>query len=280
MNFVEESLTDEMKADLKDAESYYVSCGIFDSYLRRNVNEQVYEELQAIDANVAFTWKNGSHDWAVWRAQLSDFAKNYLWETGDPEPPVTTTLGVQVESNTLFQDSTPDAHYQATFTLDTSGFAKEVAKVEVGGNFQFYTEDQLDDYLANEDTIEPGKSYEEFTLSGYRATEYKAGMFTTGVAMDLAATGQANYLYELSEIGENICRPACHCQGVSITMITLLLMQMVVRKRSRTQPICRLPMVTAMPTTVLFYVGNSEDCVAGEEYVFQERMARPEQSTM
>ena len=67
-----------MKADLKDAESYYVSCGIFDSYLRRNVNEQVYEELQAIDANVAFTWKNGSHDWAVWRAQLSDFAKNYL----------------------------------------------------------------------------------------------------------------------------------------------------------------------------------------------------------
>ena len=64
--------------------------------------------------------------------------------------------GVAVTENTLFQDSTPDAHYQATFTLDTSDFAKEVAKVEVGGNFQFYTEDQLDDYLANEDTIEPG----------------------------------------------------------------------------------------------------------------------------
>ena len=268
MNFVEESLTDEMKADLKDAESYYVSCGIFDSYLRRNVNEQVYEELQAIDANVAFTWKNGSHDWAVWRAQLSDFAKNYLWETGDPEPPVTTTLGVQVESNTLFQDSTPDAHYQATFTLDTSGFAKEVAKVEVGGNFQFYTEDQLDDYLANEDTIEPGKSYEEFTLSGYRATEYKAGMFTTGVAMDLAATGQANYLYELSEIEENIWQTSLPLPGGQYYYDYF-----ITYADGTTETIkdpANLPIANGDSDAnhSLFYVGNSEDCVAGEEYVF------------
>lgn len=80
LDFVEETLTLEMVAAFPKVSQYYVSVGIFDIFVRRNVNVQINEELIKAGANVVFEWKNGAHDWGVWRSQFSEFVKDYLWD--------------------------------------------------------------------------------------------------------------------------------------------------------------------------------------------------------
>ena len=80
LDFVEETLTLEMVAAFPKVSQYYVSVGIFDTFVRRNVNVQINEELIKAGANVVFEWKNGAHDWGVWRSQFSEFVKDYLWD--------------------------------------------------------------------------------------------------------------------------------------------------------------------------------------------------------
>lgn len=186
----------------------------------------------------------------------------------EPELPVP---GVTVSENTLFTETTPDAHYQATFTLDTSSFEKEVSQVQVGGNMQFYTEDQLPEYLKNEGKNDPEVlDYAEFVLPGYTAYEYEEGMFTTGVALDLATTGQANYLYDLLPTEEN--------QNLWTVTIPLPGGQyyydyFITYEDGETETIkdpCNLPFANGTSDSghSLFYVGNSDDCIPGEEYVY------------
>lgn len=86
LDFVSETLTPEMKSAFKNAKQYYVSVGIYDTFVRRDVNVQVDKELQAAGANVVFKWKNGAHDWGVWRDQFTEFVKDYLWDAEKVEP--------------------------------------------------------------------------------------------------------------------------------------------------------------------------------------------------
>lgn len=80
LDFVEETLTPEMVAAFPKASQYYISVGIFDTFVRRDVNVQINKELTKAGANVVFKWKNGAHDWGVWRSQFSEFVKDYLWD--------------------------------------------------------------------------------------------------------------------------------------------------------------------------------------------------------
>lgn len=86
LDFASETLTPEMKSAFKNVKQYYVSVGIYDTFLRRDVNVQVDKELQAAGANVVFKWKNGAHDWGVWRDQFTEFVKDYLWDVEKVEP--------------------------------------------------------------------------------------------------------------------------------------------------------------------------------------------------
>lgn len=86
LDFVNETLTAEMIAKFPKAIQYYISVGIYDTFTRRDVNVQINEELKAAGANVVFKWKNGAHDWGVWRDQFSEFVKDYLWDAKKNEP--------------------------------------------------------------------------------------------------------------------------------------------------------------------------------------------------
>ena len=41
---------------------------------------KLMKNLIKAGANVVFEWKNGAHDWGVWRSQFSEFVKDYLWD--------------------------------------------------------------------------------------------------------------------------------------------------------------------------------------------------------
>ena len=103
MDFVKETLTEEMIKTFPNAIQYYISVGIYDSAVRRNVNVQVYEELEKAGANVEFKWKNGAHDWGVWRNQFSEFVKDYLWDVEAKETPITPNPS---ESDVVTGDTT------------------------------------------------------------------------------------------------------------------------------------------------------------------------------
>ena len=180
----------------------------------------------------------------------------------EPTEPV---LGVSVSENTLFTESTPDAHYQATFTLDTSNFEKKVTKVEVGGNMQFYTEDQLSEYLKNEGTDNP-----EFVLPGYTAYEYKNNMFTTGIAIDVAKTGKLYYLYELKQIEgkENLWTGTIPLPGGQYFYDYFITYEDGTTETIKDPANMPVANGTSDSGHSLFYVGNRNDCITGEEYVF------------
>jgi len=243
LDFSKGTLTDEMREDIKDAAMYYVSCGIYDAYLRRNVDVQVYDELIASGANAAYEWKNGTHDWAVWRAQLTTFAKDYLWSQETAEEPVP---GVTISENTDYPES--DANYQVTFTYKAS--SADVESVSILGNFTFYTEDQAELIMSGED-------------SAYHTPyEYKEGMFQTGYAV--SEKGYA--LFEMENLGNGyfqITLPLPGCQyfyGFA--------------ENNDLSKIAKDP--TNMPVAndgsdsgwSLIYVGNANDCLEGQEYVY------------
>jgi len=88
LNFIKDAdgnntVTDAQRVGFRRAENFYVSVGEFDSFVRRNVNVDAYDELKSAGASTEFFWKPGAHDWAVWRNQLTEFAKDYLWEEGE-----------------------------------------------------------------------------------------------------------------------------------------------------------------------------------------------------
>ena len=120
LDFVNETLTQEMIKNFTKANQYYVSVGIYDTFVRRDVNVQMNEELHKAGANVVFKWKNGAHDWGVWRNQFSEFVKDYLWdvEKNDPVPsqpePVVPELSADLTTKTAKSVKTGDS-------LDISG---------------------------------------------------------------------------------------------------------------------------------------------------------------
>ncbi len=77
-----EQATEEELLALKD-NIYYQSCGWVDNgngaQDRRGTVAYITETLSKYSDNYYFDWKKGAHDWAVWRAQLTTFAKEYLW---------------------------------------------------------------------------------------------------------------------------------------------------------------------------------------------------------
>ena len=87
LNFIKtngvNTVTPEQKKAFGEHGFYYVSVGEFDSFVRRNVNVDTYDELKEDGAKTVFFWKPGAHDWAVWRNQLTEFTKDYLWDALD-----------------------------------------------------------------------------------------------------------------------------------------------------------------------------------------------------
>ncbi|MBQ9824658.1 MAG: MBL fold metallo-hydrolase, partial [Solobacterium sp.] len=87
LNFIKtngvNTVTPEQKKAFGEHGFYYVSVGEFDSFVRRDVNVDTYDELVEDGAKTVFFWKPGAHDWAVWRNQLTEFTKDYLWDALD-----------------------------------------------------------------------------------------------------------------------------------------------------------------------------------------------------
>ncbi|WP_294578662.1 esterase family protein [uncultured Thomasclavelia sp.] len=75
---------------------YYECSGTVDNGMGRQdrygtVNT-VYETLLNNGADVTLEWKNGAHDWGIWRAALSTFVKDYLWTVKDDNKPITPEI--------------------------------------------------------------------------------------------------------------------------------------------------------------------------------------------
>lgn len=242
LDFKAGTLTDEMRADMKDAAMYYISCGIYDAYLRRNVDVQVYDELVASGANAVYEWKNGTHDWAVWRAQLSTFAKDYLWSKSSAETP---EPGVVITENTEYPDT--DANYQVTFTYKAS--SEDVKSVSLVGNFTFYTEEQAKDVMAGKET------------AAHTPYEYKDGMFQTGYGV------YEGYLpLEMDNLGNGyfqITLPLPGCQYFYGFVEDGDLSK--VSKDPTNLPIANGDSDSGWS---LIYVGNANDCLEGQEYIY------------
>lgn len=243
LDFAAGTLTDEMRADMKDAAKYYVSCGIYDAYLRRNVDVKVYEELVASGADATYEWKNGTHDWAVWRAQLTTFAKDYLWTKESQETPVP---GVTIAENTDYPDT--DANYQVTFTYKASSEA--VQSVSLVGNFTFYTEEQAKEIMGGKDS------------AAHTPYEYKDGMFQTGYGVS-----ELGYVpLELTNLGNGYFQitlplPGCqYCYGF---------IENTDPSKVYKDP-TNLPIANGDSDSgwSLIYVGNANDCLEGQEYIY------------
>ena len=162
------STTDDEKVseDLKDAAKYYISVGSFDMFIRRDNDKMFYDELTKIGANTAFDYKNGAHDWSVWRAQLTTFATDYLWKNSSAKE---YKPGVAVSEN---KNPAYSAPYQVEFTMDSNSLDEKVTNVQLVGNFQFLKEEEAHLYK------EQGGKNDNMTW--YSAYEYQNGMFPTG----------------------------------------------------------------------------------------------------
>ena len=180
-------VTDEQLEKIANVNYVYCSVGIFDSMVRRSATQQVKDVVETVNENTCMVWKNGAHDWNVWRYQLADFAKNYLWEYDDDK--INYPEGVTVE------EADNNAGYQATFVVDSSKLEGDIVSIQVGGGFQFI--DASEDHLY----LEQGGSGANIHV--YTAYEYEDGMYPTGSAVnkertDLSYNG-SYVLYDMEE---------------------------------------------------------------------------------
>ena len=92
-------------------------------------------------AGVGYKWYefNGAHDWGVWRAAVTAFAKDILWKEDK-----TADAGVTVTEN---PDEESNSGYLATFTYKTD---EDYDRVTVFGGFQFFTAEDGDRYFAGD----------------------------------------------------------------------------------------------------------------------------------
>ena len=120
LNFIKKdgvnTVTPEQKKAFGEHGFYYVSVGEFDSFTRRDVNVDTYDELVEDGAQTVFFWKPGAHDWGVWRNQLTEFTKDYLWEALEDD----RFVDVRDESKYYY-----DAVYWARDNGITKGYAED-----------------------------------------------------------------------------------------------------------------------------------------------------------
>lgn len=220
---------------------------------------------------------NRIFDWGHWNyapdAKLMwDFMKNYaraedgqtiLLNQQDAVP------GVVVGENVDFKETTPDAPFQADFTYDDSNEEKEVVGVDVIGNFQFHTQDELEEFLKNYSKEQAGKlNYAEFGLKDYSAYEYKNGMFTTGVSMSLGTTGQANLPYAMKKIG-GLWRVSLPLPGNEY-YYDFVIHYADGTTRTIQDPTNLSPSNNGKDSGhSLVFVGDKDSCIPGQEYVFE-----------
>ena len=242
LDFVNNTLTDEMKEGFLKPANIYVSVGIFDSAVRRNVNMQIDDVLNEVGANHEFFWKNGAHDWGVWRNQLSQFAKDYLWE--DVEMPVP---GVVIEENTDYPES--DAPYQVTFTYKTD---RDVASVGLVGNWSFYTEDQVA-------TLQGGTDIDYYT-----PYEYKEGMFNTGYTVAVKGGGYAPI--EMKKLGSGYFTVTVPLPGFEYFYGYAENGDLGAIKKDPTN----MPFANDGSDSgwSLIWVGDKDNCLEGQEYIY------------
>ncbi len=59
---------------------YYIGVGKLDISLRQNQEKLLYDTLTNAGVDASIEYKNGAHDWYVWRDLFTTFAKDYLWD--------------------------------------------------------------------------------------------------------------------------------------------------------------------------------------------------------
>ncbi len=245
-----EAASEEELAALANASAYYVVSGTVDDGMgaqdRYGTVNTVYNTLVENGANVSLEWKNGAHDWGVWRASLTTFAKDYLWEVEDTSD---YTEGVTVSENTDYPDT--DASYQATFVYKA---ASDVVSVDLIGNFTFYYEDQEQDYVDG-NTIYP-----------YTPYEYKDGMLNTGY--DVSAYGY--YPLEMENVGNNTYVITVPLPGNQYFYGFQLTYADDDKESETVVDPTNIPVANGDSDSgwSLFYCGNSEDCIEGQEYIY------------
>lgn len=232
---------------------------------------------------------NRIYDWGHWNyapaAQMMwDFMKDYSRnpETGEtivnktekPDVPIQMTEGVTVTENKDFKDTTPDAKYQANFVYDASNNPKEIKSIAVIGNLQFHTQKELEEFLKNYSKEQADKlNYGEFVLKDYTAHEYKNGMFTTGVSLNLGGTGVANVPYYMTKNGNywSVSLPLPGGQYYYDFLITYA----DGTTETIQDPANPSPSNNGKDSGhSLFYAGDKNNAVPGQEYVF----ANPEKA--
>lgn len=120
--------TKEQLASLKNAKLYYECSGTVDDGMGRQdrygtVNG-VHQILLDNGANVKFEWKHGAHDWGIWRACLTTFAKDYLWTENKVETPVQPEKpGDKVEVNESNKTNKPASSVKTGDSTAIAGYA-------------------------------------------------------------------------------------------------------------------------------------------------------------
>ena len=190
----EQYFTEEVINSLK-TKTIFCSAGTLDLGLVNSPSKGSFYDyycpyLESIGVPYTLHKQNGGHDWNVWRASLTEFAKDFLWETEVKEP-TTYPEGVTVE------EAENNAGYQATFVVDSNKLEGKIAKIQLGGGFQFVKGEDTPKYL------EQGGN--AAGIPWYTAYEYEKGMYPTGSAGNKERT-DLNYngsyvLYDMENVG-------------------------------------------------------------------------------
>lgn len=183
------------------------------------------------------------------------------WDWLAKQSKIELKAGVTVEDNTDFLDS--DALYQVTFTYKTE---EDLEAMNLIGSFQFWTVEDREAYLNGDRNIEYKSPY-----------EYKEGMFMTSYDF-MTWDEQPIEMYEIAEGTWSVTIPLPsgeYSYRYELYDGTTTEEGQLVKSSEVKDPVNLPPanMHSENDASIdcawsLLYVGDSESCISGQEYIF------------